>query len=50
MSRRTVTPWWEALKIRPDDPAALQMIERIDGLKADELPAGWDGSIVLTTK
>jgi len=40
----------EASRIRPDDPAVRQMIERIDGLKADELPPGWDGSIALTTK
>ena len=40
----------EALRIRPDDPAARHMIERIDALKVDELPPGWDGSIALTTK
>ena len=40
----------KALRIRPDDPAARRMIERIDALKVDELPPGWDGSIALTTK
>ena len=40
----------EALSLRPKDPAATDMIERIDGLNPDHLPADWDGSIALTSK
>jgi adenylate cyclase len=39
-----------ALDLRPDDPASRQMIERMDGLNAEELPPDWDGSIALLTK
>jgi adenylate cyclase len=40
----------EALSLRPKDPAARDMIERIDGLNPDRLPADWDGSIALSSK
>jgi adenylate cyclase len=39
-----------ALSIRAQDRASTEMIERINGLKAHELPADWDGSVTLTTK
>ncbi len=40
----------EALTRRPDDPAAQDMIHRIDGLDPCQLPPDWDGSISLTSK
>jgi adenylate cyclase len=40
----------EALSLRPDDPAAMQLIERMNGLDPKVLPADWDGSIALATK
>jgi adenylate cyclase len=40
----------EALTRRPDDPAAQDMIQRIDGLDPNRLPPDWDGSITLTSK
>jgi adenylate cyclase len=40
----------KALELKPDDPASMQMIERIEGLNADDLPPDWDGSIALLTK
>ncbi len=40
----------EALTRRPDDPAAQDMIRRIDGLDPHRLPPDWDGSIALTSK
>jgi hypothetical protein len=40
----------EALSLRPDDPAAKEMIARIDTIDPDKLPADWDGSITLTSK
>lgn len=39
-----------ALAIRPDDPAAAEMITRIDALNRNTLPEDWDGSIALTSK
>jgi adenylate cyclase len=40
----------KALLLRPDDPAAKEMIARIDIINHDELPADWDGSIALNSK
>jgi adenylate cyclase len=40
----------EALTLRSDDPAAKDMVQRIDGLDSKELPPDWDGSITLTSK
>ena len=40
----------KALDLRPGDAASLQMIGRMEGLRADELPPDWDGSIALLTK
>lgn len=40
----------KALELRPDDPASRQLLERMEGLRADELPPDWDGSIALLTK
>jgi adenylate cyclase len=39
-----------ALARRPDDPAAQDMVRRIDGLNPTALPSDWDGSIALTSK
>jgi adenylate cyclase len=39
-----------ALSLRSHDPAAKELIARIDALKPDELPADWDGSITLLEK
>jgi len=39
-----------ALQIRPNDPAATWMLERIDELNPDELPGDWDGSVKLESK
>lgn len=36
-----------ALALRPDDPAATQMLQRIDVLPPGILPVDWDGAIVL---
>lgn len=40
----------EALSLRPEDPAAKELIERMEGLDPATLPPDWDGSIALTTK
>jgi adenylate cyclase len=40
----------EALIRRPDDPAAQDMIQRINDLDPNQLPPDWDGSIALTSK
>jgi adenylate cyclase len=40
----------EALTRRPDDPAAQDMVQRIDSLDPNQLPPDWDGSIALTSK
>lgn len=40
----------KALSIRPDDPASLDLIERMGGLDPARLPEEWDGSIALTSK
>jgi adenylate cyclase len=40
----------EALTRRPDDPAAQDMVRRIDGLDPHRLPPDWDGSIALISK
>jgi adenylate cyclase len=39
-----------ALQIRPNDPAAKDMISRIVSLSPEELPKNWDGSIKLESK
>ncbi len=40
----------KALSLKPDDPAAMQMIERIRALDPKSLPHDWDGSVRLMTK
>jgi adenylate cyclase len=40
----------KALSLRPSDPAAKDMLERIEKLDPDNLPPDWDGSISLTSK
>lgn len=40
----------KALTIRPDDPASLDLIKRMEGLDPASLPEKWDGSIALTSK
>lgn len=40
----------EAASLRPNDPAAKDMLERIEHLDPDALPPDWDGSIALTSK
>ena len=40
----------EALSLRPEDPAAKDMIKRIHGVDPKQLPPDWDGSIALTSK
>jgi adenylate cyclase len=40
----------KALSLLPDDPAAKEMIARIETMDRDILPANWDGSITLTSK
>jgi len=40
----------KALSLLPDDPAAKEMISRIDTMDHDKLPADWDGSITLKSK
>ncbi|MBN1104572.1 MAG: adenylate/guanylate cyclase domain-containing protein [Deltaproteobacteria bacterium] len=40
----------EALSMRPNDPAARDILERMNGLDPSRLPADWDGSIALTSK
>lgn len=40
----------KALSLRPNDPAAKDMLERIENLDPDTLPPDWDGSIALTSK
>ncbi|RMF86151.1 MAG: adenylate/guanylate cyclase domain-containing protein [Nitrospinota bacterium] len=40
----------EALSLRPGDLAAQEMLTRLETLKAEDLPADWDGSIALTEK
>jgi hypothetical protein len=40
----------KSLSMRPDDPAAMEMINRIENINPEELPADWDGSVTLTTK
>ncbi|MBN1104460.1 MAG: adenylate/guanylate cyclase domain-containing protein [Deltaproteobacteria bacterium] len=40
----------EALSLRPEDPASLDMMGRMDGIDPNELPPDWDGSIALTSK
>lgn len=39
-----------ALALRPDDAAALDLLERLDSLDPHTLPADWDGAVALTTK
>lgn len=39
-----------ALSVRPDDPAAHNMIARIATLSVETLPDDWDGSVSLTSK
>ena len=40
----------KALSLRPGDPAAREMIARIDTIDPNELSAEWDGSISLNSK
>ena len=40
----------QALAIFPDDPAAAQMLERIDKIDYNKLEEQWDGSITLKEK
>ncbi|MGE0086396.1 MAG: adenylate/guanylate cyclase domain-containing protein [Desulfococcaceae bacterium] len=40
----------KALSLKPDDPAAMQMAERIKALDPETLPQDWDGSVKLMTK
>lgn len=40
----------EALALRPDDPAAKDMIQRIASMEQERLPSDWDGAIALTDK
>jgi adenylate cyclase len=40
----------KALSMRPDDPAAKDMINRINDINFKDLPADWDGSVTLTSK
>ena len=40
----------EAISLRPDDPAAKDMIQRIESLQANHLTPDWDGSIALTSR
>jgi adenylate cyclase len=40
----------EALLLRPEDRASRTMIERICGIKPDNISADWDGSFLFTTK
>lgn len=39
-----------ALLIKPDDKAAIRMVERVIGLDPAKLPDDWDGTFVMTTK
>lgn len=40
----------KALALRTDDPASLDMLERMESLDPQRLPEGWDGSVALTSK
>jgi adenylate cyclase len=40
----------EALILRSNDPAAQEMVLRIQGLDPNQLPPDWDGSITLPSK
>lgn len=37
-----------ALAVRPQDPSAQEMLERLAGLDADALPEHWDGAVTLS--
>ena len=39
-----------ALKYRKNDPAATELLARIDAINPEDLPSDWDGSIALTVK
>lgn len=39
-----------ALNYRKNDPAATEMLARIDAIHPEDLPSDWDGSIALTVK
>ena len=39
-----------ALAVRPNDPAALEMLARIDALEPEALPDDWDGATTFETK
>ena len=39
----------EALALKPEDPASKEMIARLKALDPPNLPAGWDGSVDLTS-
>ncbi len=38
------------LRIRPDDPASAELLDRIGNLRGQDLPQEWDGSISLSGK
>jgi adenylate cyclase len=40
----------EAVALRPGDRAVQMLLERIDGLDAEQLPEDWDGSVSLNKK
>ncbi len=40
----------QSLNFRPNDPASLQMLSRIQNLEEQELDKNWDGSIALLEK
>jgi hypothetical protein len=44
------TQFASALSLRPDDPAAHNMLARIAALDPSALPDDWDGSVALTSK
>jgi hypothetical protein len=39
-----------ALNYRKKDPAATELLARIDAINPEDLPSDWDGSIALTVK
>ena len=40
----------EALRLRPNDPAAGRMLVRIGDIDPVSMPADWDGAVSLTVK
>ena len=39
-----------ALRLRPEDPAAMALIQRIESLVTSPVPRDWDGSVSLVSK